>query len=99
MAGADAPESVALTDLNSDWSDKYQLAETELVSWPSTDGLTIEALLTLPTGLRQTEALPLIVSLHGGPHGRTVQALSPFTFAQVWAAEGYAVLLAQLPGQ
>ncbi len=88
----DAPESVPLTDLNEDWLDKYQLAETDLVSWDSSDGLTIEALLTLPAGYDEAEPLPLIVSLHGGPHGRTVQAISPFSTAQVWAAEGYAVL-------
>ena len=29
----DAAESVPLTDLNEDWYDKYQLAETDLVSW------------------------------------------------------------------
>ena len=88
----DAAESLPLTDLNEDWYDKYQLAETDLVSWTSSDGLTIEALLTLPPGYDDTEALPLIVGLHGGPHGRTMQALSPFTVSQVWAAEGYAVL-------
>ena len=89
---ADAPEPVSLTNLNNDWLDKYQLAETELASWPSTDGFTIEALLTLPIGYDEEQTYPLIVSLHGGPHGRTVQSLSPFTVAQVWAAEGYAVL-------
>ena len=94
----DAPEAVPLTDLNEDWYDKYQLAETELVSWPSSEGLTIESLLTLPAGYDETETLPLIVALHGGPHGRTVQALSPFTMAQVWAAEGYAVLLPNYRG-
>ncbi|MBV9848064.1 MAG: S9 family peptidase [Armatimonadetes bacterium] len=87
-----ASESVPLTDLNDDWYEKYRLAETELVSWPSPDGLTIEALLTLPPGYDEGQTYPLIVSLHGGPHGRTVQALSPFTTSHVWAAEGYAVL-------
>ena len=84
--------SETLTDLNQDWADGYALAPTQLVSWKSTDGLEIEGLLTLPVNAKEGERLPLIVNLHGGPHGRTVQALSPYTAWQTWAAEGYAVL-------
>ena len=81
-----------LTDLNQDWADRYALAPTQLVSWKSPDGLEIEGLLTLPLGAQDGEKLALIVNLHGGPHGRTVQALSPYTAWQAWAAEGFAVL-------
>ncbi len=84
--------SETLTDLNQDWADSYALAPTQLVSWKSTDGLEIEGLLTLPVDAQEGRRLPLIVNLHGGPFGRTVQALSPFTAWQTWAAEGYAVL-------
>ncbi len=88
----DARDAEPLTDLNEDWAAKYQLAPTKIVTYEAPDGLTIEALLTLPPGHDEAQPLPLIVSLHGGPHGRTVQALSPFTAAQAWAGEGYAVL-------
>ncbi len=81
-----------LTDLNQDWADGYVLAPTQLVSWKSRDGLEIEGLLTLPPYCEEGRRLPLIVNLHGGPHGRTVQGLSPYTAWQVWAADGYAVL-------
>ncbi len=84
--------SETLTDLNGDWADGYALAPTQLVSWKSPDGLEIEGLLTLPLNAKEGRRLPLIVNLHGGPHGRTVQALSPYTAWQTWAAEGYAVL-------
>jgi dipeptidyl aminopeptidase/acylaminoacyl peptidase len=84
--------SETLTDLNQDWADGYALAPTQLVSWKSPDGLEIEGLLTLPVNAKEGQRLPLIVNLHGGPHGRTVQALSPYTAWQAWAAEGYAVL-------
>lgn len=87
-----AKEPIALTDLNTDWSDKYALAPTELVSWTSADGLEIEGLLTYPIDYREGQPYPLITALHGGPHGRTLQALSPYTVAQVYAAYGYAVL-------
>ncbi len=84
--------SETLTDLNQEWADSYALAPTQLVTWKSPDGLEIEGLLTLPVSAKEGQRLPLIVNLHGGPHGRTVQALSPFTAWQTWAAEGYAVL-------
>ncbi len=87
-----ARDAEPLTDLNEDWQAKYRLAPTELVTYDSSDGTAIEALLTLPPGYDDAQPLPLILNLHGGPHGRTVQALSPFTAAQVWASEGYAVL-------
>jgi len=87
-----AKEAEALTDLNADWSDGYMVAPTDLVTWNAPDGLEIEGLLTLPPDHDEGRKYPLVVSLHGGPHGRTVQALSPYTASQVWAAEGYAVL-------
>ena len=87
-----AKDTEALTDLNGDWADDHVIAPTDLLTWQGADGLTIEGLLTLPPGYEEGTKCPLIVSLHGGPHGRTVQALSPYTASQVWAAEGYAVL-------
>lgn len=88
----EAKKPVTLTDLNEDWREKYALLPTELVAWPSTDGFEIEGLLTYPAGYKEGRSYPLILSLHGGPHGRTLQALSPYTVAQVYAAYGYAVL-------
>lgn len=87
-----ASEPVALTDHNGDWQQRYALAPTELVRWTTEDGLEIEALLTLPLDSDARHACPLIVNLHGGPHGRTVQSLTPYSEAQVYAARGYATL-------
>ena len=100
--GIDVPElcwrapgkkrSETLTDLNGDWRSTYAPCPVEAVSWQSADGLSIEGVLTYPFGYEENKSYPLIVSLHGGPHGRTVQALSPYTEAQLFAAEGWAVL-------
>ncbi|MDQ2799564.1 MAG: S9 family peptidase, partial [Armatimonadota bacterium] len=87
-----ASESEALTDLNQDWHDKYALASAEPVAWQSADGLEIEGLLTYPSGYDPDQTYPLVLALHGGPYGRSVQDLSPYSTAQVYAAEGYAVL-------
>lgn len=87
-----ASDAIAVSDLNEDWYEKHVLAPVELVSFPSRDGLTIEATLTLPVGYDEEQMYPLILSLHGGPHARTLQALTTSTTAQLYAAEGYAVL-------
>ncbi len=89
--GPDAKKPEALTDVNTDWADTYAPSPTDLVTW-TCDGLIIEGLLTLPAGYVEGKRYPLVVNLHGGPYGRTVQALSPYTAQQVWAAAGYAVL-------
>ena len=100
--GIDVPEllwrgpgkkrSETLTDLNGDWRSTYAPSPVEAVSWLSSDGLSVEGVLTYPFGYEEGKKYPLVVSLHGGPHGRTVQALSPYTEAQLFAAEGWAVL-------
>jgi len=88
----DAAEPVTLTDHNEDWQDKYRIEPTELVRWQSTEGLEIESLLTLPADYQPEHSYPLVVNLHGGPHGRATQSLTPYSEAQVYAARGYAVL-------
>ncbi len=90
--GPVAKRSETLTDLNGEWRDTYAPSPTEAVSWQSADGLPIEGVLTYPFDYEEGKRYPLVVSLHGGPHGRTVQALSPYTEAQIYAAEGWAVL-------
>lgn len=90
--GPGAAEPEQLTDLNDEWHEKYEVAPVELAAWQSADGREIEGLLTLPLGHEEGRAYPLVLYLHGGPHGRTVEALTPYTSAQVYAAAGYAVL-------
>ena len=55
----------------------------------SSDGLEIQAYLTLPKGLPAKD-LPLIVLPHGGPWGRDNYGYD--TYAQFFANRGYAVL-------
>ena len=62
-----AKASEALTDLNQDWRDQYALAATDVVTWESSDGLTIEGLLTYPADYQEGQQYPLVVSLHGRP--------------------------------
>ena len=66
-----------------------QMLETEPVSVPANDGLSLHALLTRPADKKKQ--LPLILNVHGGPFGVTdVWGFHPE--AQFFASRGYAVL-------
>jgi len=80
-----------LTNLNADLLAGKQLAEVEPFTFISNDNkLEIEAFLTKPLGMTATSKYPLIVNIHGGPHGQNGPA---FDFKnQVYAARGWATL-------
>jgi dipeptidyl aminopeptidase/acylaminoacyl peptidase len=71
------------------------LADVRIAAYPTKDGLTIQALLTLPTG-RELKDLPLIVLPHGGPGERDEVGYSAWALAL--ASRGYAVLQPQFRG-
>ncbi|MGI8960800.1 MAG: alpha/beta hydrolase family protein, partial [Bryobacteraceae bacterium] len=80
-----------LTSLNSDVLAGKQIAEVEPFSFVSNDNkFEVEAYLTKPLGLTAESKHPLIVNIHGGPHGQNGPA---FNFKnQAYAAKGWAVL-------
>ncbi|HXL22815.1 MAG TPA: S9 family peptidase [Candidatus Dormibacteraeota bacterium] len=93
-----------LTDLNAEVLAGRQLAEVESFTFVGNDNrFEVEAFLTKPLGMPatstdsglassnpETRKYPLIVNIHGGPHGQNGPA---FNFKnQVYAAHGYAVL-------
>ena len=80
-----------LTDLNRDLLASKTVAEVEAFTFVSNDNkFEVEAFLTKPLGLTATSKHPLIVNIHGGPHGENGPA---FNFKnQVYAGHGYAVL-------
>jgi dipeptidyl aminopeptidase/acylaminoacyl peptidase len=66
------------------------LAEPEEYRFKSFDGTEIQGWLMKPSGWRADRKYPLILSIHGGPHGMYGYAFNP-TF-QAYSAHGYAVL-------
>ena len=80
-----------LTSLNSDVLAGKEIAEVEPFTFVSNDNqFEVEAFLTKPLGLSAGSKHPLIVNIHGGPHGQNGPA---FSFKnQVYAAKGFAVL-------
>ena len=80
-----------LTDLNAEILAAKQVAEVESFTFVSNDNkFEVEAFLTKPLGMSATSKHPLIVNIHGGPHGQNGPG---FNFRnQVYAGHGWATL-------
>jgi len=92
-----AAQARKLTNLNSDVLAGKQIAEVESFTFISNDNkYTVEAYITKPLGMTATSRHPLIVNIHGGPHGQQGPA---FNFKhQVYAARGWATLMVNYRG-
>lgn len=86
----DAEKPALLEELETrPWLRDTVLAEVEPIEVTARDGLTIRSYLTLPVS--EGDPLPLIVLVHGGPHGIYDRwGFDPE--AQLFASQGYAVL-------
>jgi len=89
--------SKKLTDLNADALRGKQLGQVESFTFVSNDNkFEVEAFLTKPANWRPEGKYPLIVNIHGGPHGQQGPA---FNFRnQVYAGHGWATLLVNYRG-
>jgi dipeptidyl aminopeptidase/acylaminoacyl peptidase len=71
------------------------LGKTELISWKSKDGMTIEGLLTYPVGFEKGKKYPIVLQIHGGPAGvfsQTYTGAPSIYMAQYFAQKEYFVL-------
>jgi len=93
--GSSAPRR--MTDLNAAALRSRQLAEVESFTFVSNDNrFEVEAFLTKPIDMTPDGRYPLIVNIHGGPHGQQGPA---FNFRnQVYAARGWATLMVNYRG-
>lgn len=94
---ADGSQLERLVDPNAEWRGAVDLAIPESFWVPSpTDGKAIQAWLLRPPGISEGTRVPLVLSIHGGPH-----AMYGWAYChefQVLAAEGYAVVFANSRG-
>lgn len=74
----------------SPWIKEEDMAEMTPVTYTTRDGLTINAYLTLPVGLKEYKNLPVVINPHGGPWARDSWGWNPEV--QFLANRGYAVL-------
>ncbi|MCG8604676.1 S9 family peptidase, partial [bacterium] len=84
-----------LTDMNSHVS-QFLLGDQSVVQWKSrAGGEEIEGILTLPVGYKSGDRVPLLLVIHGGPAGVSVDRFTASRGAypvQAFAGKGYAVL-------
>ena len=72
-----------------EWIKEKNLALTKVIRYPSVDGYTIEAVLTLPPSYDTFKTYPLLVLPHGGPDGISLDDFG--LFGQLFAQEGFIV--------
>ena len=85
-----------LTALNAELLAERAVAEIEAFTFSSFDGRSIEAFLTKPVKLNQAARHPLVVSIHGGPHGQQGAVFN--ASAQIYAGRGWATLMVNYRG-
>ena len=80
-----------LTDVNADIMRAHKIAPVESFTFISPDNKwNVEAFLTFPLNFDPNQKYPMVVNIHGGPHGQNGPA---FNFRdQCFAAHGFAVL-------
>jgi dipeptidyl aminopeptidase/acylaminoacyl peptidase len=91
-AEGDAP----VTTLNKDLLGGKTVADVESVVFRTFDGREVEAFLTKPVKVDPGAKHPIIVMIHGGPHGQ--QGPNFNHRAQVYAARGWAALMVNYRG-
>jgi dipeptidyl aminopeptidase/acylaminoacyl peptidase len=74
----------------------FDLSQTDSVTFRATDGVTVTAYLTRPSGDTDLARTPLIVLPHGGPYARDRWGFD--TWVQFLASRGYAVLQVEFRG-
>jgi dipeptidyl aminopeptidase/acylaminoacyl peptidase len=85
-----------LTELNRDVLAVRAVAPVEALPVKGADGLDVEAFLTMPANRPAGTTHPLIVAIHGGPHGQQGPAFN--LKAQVYASKGWATLMVNYRG-
>jgi dipeptidyl aminopeptidase/acylaminoacyl peptidase len=79
-----------LTHVNDDLLARLELAEVEPLEYTSKDGARVSGWLVEPPGFDAARRYPLILEIHGGPHGMYDVGFN-FMF-QSFAADGFVVL-------
>jgi len=89
----EAAAPVKLTQHNA-FLDDLQFASQETIHWFGTDSLQIAGVLTYPLKYRAGRAYPLVLQIHGGPEGVSLDGWTTGTSTpvQLLAAEGFMVL-------
>ena len=77
-----------LTDFNGAIA-SMRLGRVETVTWDGPDGFEQNGVLVYPPDFEEGRRYPLVLNIHGGPMGTSIEAFS--TFNQIMAARGWLV--------
>jgi len=69
VSRADGSGETRLTSFNDGWLEELTLMPAEVLHWKVADGSTIEGWVIKPVGYQAGRKYPLILKIHGGPHG------------------------------
>lgn len=90
QSGMPAPRRVTTTNA---WLNDIAIGRTEVITWKSKDGNSVEGVLLYPINYTPGTRVPLLVSAHGGPTGAHTNGFKAGTSpGQTWASRGWAVL-------
>ncbi len=87
--GAAAREMVSVNDSVAE----YDLFAAHKLTLPGYDGVMVDGFLFLPPGASETDRLPAIIEMHGGPYSRYGNAWTTRYPWQVLAKSGFAVFI------
>ena len=88
-----APRPRPVTDLNGDILAGKRLGTVEEIWYPSVGGLRIQGWVVKPPDFDPKKKYPLMLAIHGGPHGMYASSLTYMWWEwQIYAGMGYVVL-------
>ena len=90
VSASNGTQAQQITNANPQLKD-FAIAATEVIKWKGPDNFDIEGVLVKPLGYEAGKRYPFILQIHGGPYGRFDNSFS--SRAQIFAANGYAVLM------
>ncbi len=93
---ANGASASPLTSLNDKLLSERMITPVDAFTFRSFDGRDVEAFLTHPLNRQASSRHPLIVMMHGGPHGQQGPAFN--AKAQVYASQGWAALMVNYRG-
>ncbi|MBV9267514.1 MAG: S9 family peptidase [Acidobacteriaceae bacterium] len=86
-------QGVALTHLNDNVLNTFQLTSLETVSVDSSEGAKIESFVVKPPDFNPANKYPVLFLIHGGPEGDWGESWTYRWNSQVFAAAGYLVVM------
>ncbi|NIP79160.1 MAG: prolyl oligopeptidase family serine peptidase, partial [Gemmatimonadetes bacterium] len=86
-------QTTKVTDMTAQIAD-WRLGTSEVISWTSRDGATIEGVLRKPPDYDPSRRYPVLVTIHGGPTGISrPSAVSGYVYPHAqWLAKGALIL-------